>query len=309
MTKALRWALRRPLTSLVAVTLLLLAVGCGGGTEPDDKPRASAKPSKSAAPAAQPKPGTQMLTLDWQGKQRGYVVHAPPGYTPGTPLPLVMVLHYYPGTGTQAQLISRMDEKADAEGFLTVYPDGLDGGFNALICCGAEDDVGFLRELVKQFVTVWHADPTRVYATGISNGGDMSFKLAVELSDTFAAVAPVSGGYSGSATAEASYMPKSPVSVITFIGGQDRYYETFKSGITTWKQRLACKDRGRPAKKAKYTSTKARCKDGSDVVAYDLPAMGHAWPGATSGDLSDAEAGVVATDLIWEFFKQHKKQS
>ncbi|UQX00790.1 hypothetical protein [Streptomyces sp. RerS4] len=57
-------------------------------------------------------------------------------------------------------------------------------------------------------VDTWKADPRRIYATGISNGADMSFKLAVELPGTPAAIAPVSGGCIGTAAENPAYVPK-----------------------------------------------------------------------------------------------------
>ncbi|MDG4865284.1 PHB depolymerase family esterase [Streptomyces sp. T-3] len=296
-------SLRTALTALSLCAALTLA-GCSSGTE--DKP-----PKKTNAPSApkeEPRPGDHKVTFTWDGKKRTYTVHAPPGYTPGKQLPLVITMHPYPSDGTFVTMLSGMSEKADKENFLVAYPDGIDGGLNALSCCGNEDDIGFIRTLTKRLVETWNADPERIYATGISNGGDMSFKLAVELSDTFAAIAPVSGGYTGGDTDEATYLPKSPVSVITFIGGGDQYYPPFNAGIKTWQKRLKCKA-GEPKKlKQQITRTTAECADGSDVVAYRLPDMGHHWPGG-QGDMAYRDSHISATDLMWKFFAAHPKQT
>ncbi|MFE4309709.1 hypothetical protein ACFRR6_27055 [Streptomyces sp. NPDC056891] len=72
-------------------------------------------------------------------------------------------------------------------------------GYNALVCCGGEDDVGCIGAMTKRLVGTWKADPRRLYATGISIGADMSFRIAVELPGTLAAITPVSGGYIGTA--------------------------------------------------------------------------------------------------------------
>lgn len=250
------------------------------------------------------------MILPSGGTERRYRVHAPPGYDASEPIPVVIGLHFYPGDGRGLQEMIGLDAHADREGFLTVYPDGLNGGFNALVCCGQQDDVGFIKALVDRLKSVWKADPDRIYLAGISNGGDMSFKLAVELPDTFAAIAPVSGGFIGTKTSDASYAPKSPVSVLTFIGGRDRYADRFDSGVQTWQDRLGCTP-SRPAAvpgPAKITRTTAPCQDGSEVVVYRLPDMGHNWPGATQGQLADSDAGVAATDLIWEFFAAHSRR-
>ncbi|MEH1124178.1 extracellular catalytic domain type 1 short-chain-length polyhydroxyalkanoate depolymerase [Micromonospora sp. CPCC 206061] len=271
----------------------------------------SSSPSATAPtrPSFTPQAGDHELTLSSGGSERRYRVHAPAGYDGSKPVPVVIGLHFYPGDGQGMQEMIGLDAHADKAGFLTVYPDGVNGAFNALVCCGQQDDVAFVKALVDELKSVWKADPDRIYLTGISNGGDMSLKLAVELPDTFAAIAPVSGGFIGTKASEASYAPKSPVSVLTFIGGQDRYASQFDSGIQAWQQRAGCTPSAPAAVPgpAMATRTVAPCEDGSEVVVYRLPKMGHSWPGAQQGQLADADAGVAATDLIWEFFAAHPR--
>ncbi|MEU7584482.1 PHB depolymerase family esterase [Streptomyces sp. NPDC041068] len=288
-----------------ALAALLLTLGACGSDDNDADP----KPTKKPAAQETPRPGDQKVTLTWKGEKRVYTVHAPPGYSTRDRLPLVIAMHPYPADGTAAATISGLSAKADKENFLVAYPDGLNRGYNAMICCGTEDDVGFIRTMTKRLTGTWNADPSRVYATGISNGGDMSYKLAVELPDTFAAIAPVSGGYLGTDAEKASYMPKRPVSVITFIGGLDEHYAGMDEGITSWQKRLSCKA-GKPTElKNRIKKTTATCRDGSDVAVYRLPEMGHSWPNGAGGGMSDPTAGINATDLLWEFFESHTKKA
>ncbi|RKF28181.1 alpha/beta hydrolase family esterase [Micromonospora globbae] len=291
----------RRLLAVAAAGLALAGAACDGG---------AATPAPSAAGgAAEPGPGDHRLSLPHGGRERTYLLHAPPTYDRTTPTALVIALHPYPGSGAAIREMAGLDAVADREDVLVAYPDGTGGGFNALICCGDADDVGFLTALTEHLVRTWGADPDRVYLTGISNGGDMSFRAAVEASGVFAAIGAVSGGYGGPRTEADDYVPTRPVSVITFIGGQDRYADAFRVGMRTWQRRLGC----RPAPAAPggapgVTRTDARCADGSDVTVYTLPEMGHAWPGAATGQLADPDAGVSATDLIWEFFAAHPRR-
>ncbi|MBM7173178.1 polyhydroxybutyrate depolymerase [Streptomyces sp. G44] len=295
----LRAPRRLSAVSLAVAALLLPLTGCGSDGRGPTDPR----PPKKPAAAEIPRPGDHRVTLSWQGEKRVYTVHAPPGYTPSAKLPLVIAMHPYPADGKAMAAISGLNSEADEENFLVAYPDGLNRGFNALICCGTEDDVGFVRTITKRLTTTWHADPSRIYATGISNGGDMAYKLAVELPGTFAAIAPVSSGYLGTDAAKTSYMPKTPVSVITFIGGLDEHYGVMDAGIDSWQQRLSC-DSAEPRKlKNNISRTTAKCRDGSDVVVYRMPEMGHSWPGGGGGSMSDPQAGIDATGLMVEFFK------
>lgn len=292
----------------VAVVALLAATVAGCDADPANPPEPTASAAASPEVVETPAPGDHRLTIPWNGSTRSFVVHAPPSYDGTKPLPLVVTMHYFPGDADGIAATSGMNAKADREGFLVLYPEGFAGGMNALSCCGSEDDVGLIKTLVARMVERWHADPKAIFATGISNGGDMSYRLAVEMPGVFAAIAPVSGGFSGGRAAQSDFRPSTPVSVITFIGGKDRHVTAFESGLTAWQERLSCKPA--PAAGPKLpgggTRSAAACADGSELVVYRLPQMGHSWPGAQQGALADPEAGVNATDLMWEFFRKHR---
>lgn len=165
----------RCIVTAMAIFSIPLATAAHG-----DRPGGTA-PSPGSTPATveTPAPGDHDLGMQWGGQQRTFRVHAPPSYDGKTPLPLVVAMHHSPGNADVIASTSDMSAKADREGFLVLYPEGLGGGMNALVCCGSQDDVGFVKALVERMVARWHADPQRVYATGISNGGDMAFRLAV----------------------------------------------------------------------------------------------------------------------------------
>ena len=297
--------MRRMLGWCVSAFLLAGAAACGGG--------GAAPPTTSgAAPAVSPGPGQHALTLDHGGLSRSYRLHAPPGYAPAArPVPLVIALHPYPGTGLEMSQLFGWDSVAEREGFLVAYPDGVDGGFNAMACCGNADDVGFLAALTGHLVDTWHVDPDRVYLTGISNGGDLSFRAAVEAGGTFAAIGVVSGGFIGERTNADEYAPQRPVSVVTFIGERDRYALPFRTGIDRWRQRLGCTPVTPPpaAPAEDVTLSRARCADGSDLDVYLVGSMGHSWPGASGDRMSAPEVEVNATELIWTFFAAHPRRT
>jgi polyhydroxybutyrate depolymerase len=298
---------RRTAIWMMSAGLLLGLAACG------DEPPAPAAPSGSpptTAAAVQPAPGRHELTLDHGGTARRYRLHAPSGYDGSRPVPLVIALHPFPGDGLSMSELAGLDALAEREGFLAAYPDGVNGGFNAFVCCGQADDVGFLAALAGHLVREWKVDADRVYLTGISNGGDLSFRAAVEATGVFAAIGAVSGGFIGTLPAGGTYAPKSPVSVISFIGDQDRYAAEFEAGLENWRARLRCTEvtpaPKRPA--GNVALSRARCADGSDVEVYTVGGMGHSWPGATAGAMAAPDAGVVATDLVWRFFAAHPRK-
>ena len=162
------------------------------------------------------------ITVD--GLTRKYLVHAPSGAR--EPMPVVFILHGGGSGAWQMELYSNFNRVADREGFLAVYPSGVDGNWND--GRGVEglraqkekiDDVKFLRMLVDELAKENKIDRGRVFATGISNGGFMSHRLAAEASDVFAGIAPVSGGLAP-AIAE-KFKPQYPVSILLIHGEAD----------------------------------------------------------------------------------------
>src|SRR5262249_40729047 len=132
---------------------------------------------------------------------RSYNVHVPASYDGSSPVPLVLDFHGWTSDPSTQQSISGFQQLADAHGFIVAYPEGYDPmstrrSWNAGTCCDPAradglDDVGLVRAIVAALGRNANIHPLRVYATGLSNGGGMSHRLACEAADLFAAVAPV----------------------------------------------------------------------------------------------------------------------
>ncbi|MGB0034952.1 MAG: PHB depolymerase family esterase [Candidatus Acidiferrales bacterium] len=271
-----------------------------------------------------PGPGDKTGTLEIGGRTRTYFVHVSTGYDGLKPLPLVFVLHGGGQSPESAERMSGMSTKADIENFLVVYPSGT-GRFsrmptwNSGNCCGYAlknnvDDVAFLRALLGKLEKDYTVDSRRIYATGISNGGMMSYRVACELADQFAAVAPVEGAQN------VECKPSAPVSVIIFHGTADRLV-AFDGGETThqigpprtdnsvanaisfWVKEDACAEApNHEVRGVLKIDTYTGCKSGTGVALYAIDGGRHTWPGTTiSGNK------VAATDLIWSFFAMHPK--
>lgn len=136
------------------------------------------------------------------GLIRTYTVHLPPSYDKTKSYKLVVALHGGFGSGASMEAQTNLSKVADmrtGEKFIIVYPDGYKDvarAWNAGGCCGSPvlkniDDVSFIKELVASLKTKYSI--SRVYATGMSNGGMLANRLACEAFDIFTRVAPVSG--------------------------------------------------------------------------------------------------------------------
>ncbi len=267
---------------------------------------------------------TQSGSISVDGRTRTYLLHVPARHDATGRIPLVLVLHGATQSPESAERMSGMSGLADREDFVVAYPSGTGRlsrvpTWNSGNCCGYAltnqvDDVGFIRALIDKIESEYPIDPKRVYVTGISNGAMMSFRLACELSDKIAAVAPVEGAQN------LDCRPAHPVSVIIFHGTSDRLVP-FDGGSTPyqvggrrtdtpvadtvafWVKEDGCASAPRHEESSEvHTTIYAGCKDGTGVALYAIQGGHHMWPGlAISGN------NVPASDLMWSFFTQHPK--
>lgn len=279
-------------------------------------------------------------TLAHDGLERTYLVHLPPGYNHSTQAPMVIVLHGGGGNPRNADDMSRMSEEADEEGFIAVFPAGTGAlrdrllTWNGGYCCGYAlqhdvDDVGFISALIDEMITDYNVDPDRVYATGISNGGIMAYRLGAELPDKIAAIAPVAGSAGGEAVEGIGLFvnrPAGPLSVIIFHGTADAH-APYEGGLPTYEKSkgaysyLSVNDSAMlwvdanncsavPAVESRGNVTRSTYQggiDGREVVVVRIDGGGHSWPGGRRGYIGgdDPFMGLSATDVMWEFFEAH----
>src|SRR5687767_8962220 len=157
-------------------------------------------------------PGKKRFTLVAQGAKREYYVHVPTGYNSKTAFPVVFMLHGSGGNGEKFYNISGWKEVGEVQNILTVFPSSLqypcvfDDGikkrnaekwncYDLELCDNATpaDDVNFLSQVINELKQTYHIDEKRIYMVGFSNGGEMSSRTAIELSDKIAAAVASAG--------------------------------------------------------------------------------------------------------------------
>ena len=285
---------------LTALLGMLLALsGCSRGHQPET-----------------PLPtGTTVHTMPFGGLDRTYRVHRPAGLTAAAPL--VVMLHGAFGDGQQAENSYGWDQLADNANFVVAYPDGVGHTWNAHGCCGTAaqeyiDDVGFITTMVGEISAAMPIDQSRVYATGISNGGIMTYALACN-SGIFAAIGP------DAATQLDPCPTPHPTSVIHIHGTDDRLvpYNGGQGASTVngppiadvnafWRKVDQC---GPPdvTTKAPVTTSTAACPDRRSVELITIDGGRHQWPGGTTflERFGTTTHALNATDTIWQFFAAH----
>lgn len=239
--------------------------------------------------------------------------------------PLVVMLHGGFGSGAQAEKAYGWDGEAARNHFVVVYPDGVDHAWNVGGgCCGTPastgvDDVAFLTSMVAAIEREVPIDPSRLYATGISNGGMTAYRLACD-TGLFAAIGPDSATLLGPCPSPA------PVSVLHIHGTADRnipydggpgdgYAHIDGPAVPALNARFrAVDDCAAPAvtTAGAVTTSVAACPGGRTVELITIAGAGHQWPGSADKPvlqqllgLDTPSTALNATSTLWTFFAAH----
>lgn len=293
-------------------------------------------PAKVTTPQAESGtfgPGDHTRTLMMGEQNRTYLIHVPKSYDPKHPAPVVLALHGAAMNGSMMVWFSGLNKTSDSAGFIVVYPSGTGtapfltwnaGGFKGKLAEGRADDVAFIGKLLDDLGTLVKMDEKRIYACGMSNGAMMCYRLAAELSDRIAAIAPVAG-----TIAIDESKPKRPVPVIHFHGTKDTFVPFERAGkapafirlkgvqdsIQIWIKLNGCDEKPKTDTLSKdgddmkvIRKTYGGGKDGAEVVLVVIEDGGHTWPGMTppASFIGKSAMNISANDLMWEFFQKHK---
>lgn len=279
---------------------------------------------------------TQTRTIEIGGTARSYILFLPERPRAPGRIPLVVALHGGGGTAAQMMRFSRFNPIAAREAFAVAYPQGTGRRWNdGRVFRGRgetdADDVGFIRAVVADIAEKGTAlDRRRIYAAGISNGGFMSFRLACEAADLFAAVAPVTATMPGDLGARCR--PGAPVSVLVingtadplvpYDGGHVRTLFGLRGAIWStgrtlrfWAEHNRCAappdiralaDRDISDGSHVIDIAYARCADGR-VRLLRIEGGGHTWPGGAQylpvSWIGPTNRDLDASETIWAFFK------
>lgn len=272
--------------------------------------------------------GRSRHTMMLDGLFRAYYLHIPKSFSREKRVPLIIVLHGGLGDARSAEWDSIMSKQADKDNFVVAYPNGHLRTWNAGQCCGIAraqnvNDVNYIRTLIKKLHVDLNIDPDRVYVAGLSNGGMMAYRLASELSDVIAAVAPVEG-----CMYEQPEEFTGPVSVIAFHGKSDTVVKydggtgwvgtyqlkatPVQPTIAYWTKRNQCdttpiREEDENLVKEVYRNG----KNGTEVCLYTIKDGGHAWPGGRRASFvfDRPSKCVSATEVMCQFFWAHPRRT
>ena len=264
------------------------------------------------------------------GDEREYLLYVPPSYDSAKPTPLVISMHAAMNWPAFQMKLSQWNKAADEHGFIVVYPAGIDPlsiGPSAWFMDGSRTpstmpDVKFISELIDTLEADYNIDSTRIFATGMSNGGGMTFALSCTLSHRIAAIGAVSAAQSLPWTWCAD---STPVPMIAFHGTADPFvpyngappgwlnpapFPNVATWVASWARRNRCGTN--PIESAVAADVTRReytnCADDAAVVLYTILGGGHQWPGGKplpKWIVGPTTPSIDATSTMWAFFREH----
>ena len=258
------------------------------------------------------------------GLQREYTLYIPASYSAGTEVPLVFNFHGYTSNAFQQMWYGDFRTISDTEGFIIVHPEGtLDNSgishWNVGLGGSTVDDIGFTSALIDSISAEYSVNLSRVYSTGMSNGGFMSYQLACELSDRIAAIASVTGsmntGWFNSCN------PNHPMPVMEIHGTLDptvsynasSFTESIPNILDYWTNFNNCNSTPIITNVPDINTTDGCTAEhqiwengtnGSTVEHYKIIDGEHSWPGALFPN-GTTNYDIDASEKIWEFFSKY----
>lgn len=256
------------------------------------------------------------------GLQRTYRVYVPSAYNSAVATPLIINLHGYGSNNFEQELYSNFSPIADTAGFIIVHPNGTPDFSNTLhwntFGTSNVDDVGFISALIDTLAGSFNIDLSRVYATGMSNGGFMSFQLACQLGNRIAAIASVTGTMTN--VNLGACQPSRPLAIMQIHGTADAtvpyngnfFFAPVQNVLNFWIGFNGTSttpiifpvpdinpNDGCTAERYTYSGG----TNGTTVVHYKVIGGGHSWPGAPI-NINITNMDFSASAEIWRFFKQ-----
>lgn len=264
-------------------------------------------------------------SITHDGLQREYILYVPENYTGAFPVPLVLNFHGFGSSASEQMWYSDFRSISDTAGFLLIHPEGtlLNGvthwNVGGWTIGSTVDDIGFTEALIDSLSTIYNIETSRIYATGMSNGGFMSFLLACQLSERIAAIASVTGSMTPETYINSN--PQHPTPILQFHGTADemvpyvgaiwtksiddvlQYWAGFNNCNTTPEIEILPDldpDDGSTVEHFVYDGG----DNGVTVEHFKITGGSHTWPGSAI-NLPGTNYDIDATVEIWNFFSRY----
>ena len=301
----------RSTAAISAAAIALLIAACGGSstatpaaTTTASAPVQAADGSAAAASDASASASTNSDTPSSTGPRPAPIVYRPPGLSRSGAVPLVVALHASGGTPALFEARTGWDQVANKHGFVVAYLG------SAAPAWKDSSNVNYIGSMIRRIKRSQHIDPRRVFVTGFSAGGYISFEVACRLSGLVAAVAPVSG-----IMVPQTCKPPHPVSMLSIFGTKDiiplngtARFPSVYAVAAHWRKLDSCGS-SRASRVQQVGPTREQlwspCASGAAVGLDIINGGRHIYPGAPQAAPGSPDASFHASPAIWAFFAAH----
>jgi polyhydroxybutyrate depolymerase len=309
---------------------ILLIVSCGGGgsSSPiDSSPNNDSNNNSNSISETCEQQQTNLLRCDFkhQGLDRYYLIQPSHPEAEGQSS-LILNLHGY-GSNALAQMeYTGLNNYTNSKenNFILIHPQGAP--LNTALTSSAShwnsgawtigstvDDVDFIDTIINLVSEKYNINVNRIYSTGMSNGGFMSYHLACNLSSKIAAIASVTGSMSKQTYESCNPEHPTPVlqihgtldGTVPFDGNSAIGMEPIEKVMTYWQEYNSCDveplisvtdffELGSSVEHWQYFN----CLNNVQVELYKIDGMWHTWP-------QEDRFGISASQTIWDFFNTY----
>lgn len=259
------------------------------------------------------------------GEVRRFTMYIPKSIDTSQVAPLVINFHGSGMTAVEQMLYTKMNETADQYGFIAVYPQGKDNNWNVgfeMDYDKGSNDIAFIKVLIEKVKKNYNIDEQAIFATGLSRGGFFTHRLAIEMPDVFAAIAPVGAPIPNKVTERHSSKEKIAVllahgdaDAIMEYNGKNSAYLSVDETVEYWRnhnksnqevilEEIDIQNDGTSVLLKRYSGTKS-------VTVIQIKNGGHTWPGANDFNvglpLGRTTHDISFNEIMWNFFSKNRK--
>ena len=310
-------------TKTIPSLLIFFLVSCGGGGGSSDISTSNPTPPPSTViteSCVQYGSNTKKCTLTHKALERYYIIYVPESGVSEASMPVLFALHGYGSTAEIHKNYTNYQPLAETSKFIVIYPQGsyFQGTFTSgnhwnvgsWTAGSTADDVDFINEVIDLVSKKESINQNRIYSSGMSNGGFMSYHLACNLSSRIAAIASVTGSMSKETLENCSPSHPTPILqihgaldvTVPFNGDSTINMESIDNVFNYWTTYNSC-DPIPSLIVTDYVDFSVdyqkynNCLNNVKVELYKISSMGHTWPGKNN-------YGISATEEVWNFVSQ-----
>ena len=303
--------------------LIFSLVSCGGGGGSSDSSNSTPNPPISSGiieSCIDYGANTKKCSLTHKTLERYYIIYVPESGANEINMPVLFALHGYGSTAENHKNYTYYEPLAETNKFVVIYPQG--SFYNGILTSGnhwnvgswtlgsTTDDVDFIDEVIGLISNKESIDQNRIYSSGMSNGGFMSYHLACNLSSKIAAIVSVTGSMSKETLENCNPSHPTPMlqihgtldATVNFDGNSSLNMESIDSVLNYWSTYNSC-DPNPTLIVTDYVDFSIdhmkynNCLNSVKVELYKVSNMGHTWPGKQ-------RYGISASEEVWNFVSQ-----